>query len=226
MQQCLSHYISSLLHTPYRWYGSLLLVLAAWSLSFVVDKSCTFVEIRSSSTGDTFGRGTQRGQIVPTDSCEAWASYEELELDSNMVWTRTSAALTIVVGALVWIPYLLWLRLYNNNICGSTGRGWVLRLVAAGSCILCAVFQALTHLMVHSELCKDAEEVVVVVDDELVVVYDECSKTTTAYNITFATMGLWVLASFLVLMTPLQNREQQEEKEQDVIQEEQEEEEP
>ena len=83
--------------------------LIGWSFAWIVDKSCAFVVIIgrdevSGSSVDSISRGTQEGQYRPGDTCRPWRRYQNeglLELDSNMIATRVSAALSIVLGAIV-----------------------------------------------------------------------------------------------------------------------------
>lgn len=46
-------------------------------------------------------------------------------------------------------------------------------------------------------MCDEADPVEFLVNGRSVV-YDTCLKSTPAYNMTFATMGLWVIAAILI----------------------------
>jgi len=68
---------------------------------------------------------------------------------------------------------------------------------------LVAGFQAMTHVFVHSQLCKDVELVVVDETTGSEILYDRCSKNTFAYNLTFVTVALGVFTSLLIAFLPL-----------------------
>uniref|UniRef100_A0A7S3DXP9 Uncharacterized protein n=1 Tax=Entomoneis paludosa TaxID=265537 RepID=A0A7S3DXP9_9STRA len=65
-------------------------------------------------------------------------------------------------------------------------------------CVLVAGLQAVTHLMVHSDLCKDVLLTVSDPDTNQLLEFDTCSKDTLAYNMTFATIALWMFAGIIL----------------------------
>ena len=109
--------------------------LIGWSLAWIVDKSCAFVVIigRDEVSGravDSISKGTQEGQYRPGDTCRPWRRYQNegvLELDSNMIVTRVSAALSIVLGAIVIggliVAYLKeWRRVRRMELSKAEGE--------------------------------------------------------------------------------------------------------
>mmetsp|Transcript_7026 Transcript_7026/g.14407 ORF Transcript_7026/g.14407 Transcript_7026/m.14407 type:complete len:201 (+) Transcript_7026:262-864(+) len=166
--------------------------------------------------------------LFPDDSCQPWKDVD-VELDSNMIATRISAALSIVLGFLIWIYTTLvalrWSKcilVTNRSIqqrrcsCFATcliqmTSNRCVKFLVALLALAVAVFQALTHLMVKSDLCEDAEPFEAVVGGRTAV-YDTCEKDTPAYNLTFATMAMWVvLAIFVgVMRIPYASRDEEE----------------
>jgi len=206
-QQCVREKLKNRPRATRWWYASSLSVLTGWILVFLVDKNCNFVEIQttesklgSSSLPLSFGRGTHRGKLLPTDSCRAWGQYDDLDLDLKMVATRTSDSLSIVLLAIV-LATLLFIYFCRPLPC--LGK-WLL----VALCILVSAFQAMTHLMVHSKLCKDVQVLAVDPVNGREVLYDECSKDTMAYNLPFATMALGVVAGLLIAILPLTTEEE------------------
>lgn len=159
---------------------------------WVVDKSCEFIvlPLLNNTTTTTISRGTQQGMLQPGDSCQAWNKYDTLELDSKMIATRVSAALSIVCGAVSLVLCLVWLQWPLR---------WI-RFVGAFLALCVAVFQALTHLMVKSDFCGPLKEFWDNSNDQaLELIFDDCDKATPAYNLTFATMGLYAIAGPLIV---------------------------
>jgi hypothetical protein len=176
-------------------------------------------------------RGTQRGMYNPNDSCQSWgvvAATTTLTLDPYMVAVRVSSALSIVIGFFIWVYILLVsLRLSgciittvtvdnhdNTNTVARRGRCSCLmtcvQRLTNNKCVMfvmaflafcVAVFQALTHLMVHSTLCEESVEqstIEVVLVNGRTAIYDTCLHDTVSYNITFVTMFAWVLSAILI----------------------------
>ena len=165
-------------------------------LVWIVDKSCDFVVLLGRNADgevvDTITRGTQRGMLGPNDVCQNWAQYEELELDTKMVVTRVTAAMSIVLGAVCIFFLFVWLK---------WSRRWIKCLVVVCS-VSISVFQALTHLMVKSDLCEGQDPITSVNEAGQTIVYDECSNSTPTYNITFATIALWLAVAVLAFLLP------------------------
>mmetsp|Transcript_26489 Transcript_26489/g.74125 ORF Transcript_26489/g.74125 Transcript_26489/m.74125 type:complete len:322 (+) Transcript_26489:159-1124(+) len=189
------------------WIGTVLWLVGLWVAAWIVDKSCRFVVIRGRYADEDEGanndaqasadireihRGIQGGMLDADDTqCRAWGKYDDLDLDSKMIGARASAALSIVFGFFCLIIALAWPR-------------WPRRYLKIATSLMAfcvSVFQALTHLMVKSELCKDTSFTHVGSDGRSIV-YDECDNDTPAYNLTFATIGAWLVATALLCSLP------------------------
>ena len=188
------------------WIAVVLCMTIGWALVWVVDKSCEFVTLPALSQQDDgsttttittmvrITRGTQRGMLKPGDACQAWGKYDDLELDPKMVITRVAASMSIVLGAFCLLIMIAWLRV---------SRVWLSRLTALLAFII-AVLQALTHLMVHSDLCEQTTASSETndggddADGE-----DACNRSTVAYKCTYFNMALWLAVAILLLRLPL-----------------------
>lgn len=190
---------------PIQWYAATIVTAASWALSWVVDKSCEFVIVFGTDPNGTIvddaslNRGTQRGQLRPGDSCQAWGTYDDLELSSRVVATRVAASLTIVFGAYILGWLLLWPCLC---CCCCQRRRLSLSRIGSLLALVCAGFQAMTHLIVTSDLCEDSNFTTMSDDGTTEILWNTCDKSTTAYNITFGTIALWVVASILICCIP------------------------
>jgi hypothetical protein len=199
----------SLLHklsqAPIQWYAATIVTMASWTLSWVVGKSCEFVVVFGTDQNGTIvddaslNRGTQGGQLRPGDSCQAWGTYDDLELSSKVVATRIAASLTIVLGALILAWLLLWPCLC---CCCCQRRRLLLSRIGALLALICAGFQAMTHLIVKSDLCEESNFTTTADDGTTELLWNTCDKSTTAYNITFGTITMWVLACILICCIP------------------------
>ena len=207
--------------------------LIGWSLAWIVDKSCAFVIIIgrdevSGSSVDSISRGTQEGQYRPGDTCRPWRRYQNeglLELDSNMIATRVSAALSIVLGAIVIggliVAYLKEWRMVRrssnqeevpsavedsptttSNNTPQKPNMW-LRILACTLSLAIATFQGLTHLMISSELCAGTSFQTTDESTGDVIIWDECAVDTAAYRITFPSIVIWAIAALLLLRLPV-----------------------
>ena len=199
---------SSSRHKSPQAIAAFLCAVVAWSLSWVVDKSCEFVilssrEEDSSAEEDksfpTLSRGIQRGSWQPGDSCQAWGQYNDddnVNLPSRMIVARIAAAITIVFGAFI----MVWTAVTAMQICSCLKETTIVilhRLFALLS-LLCSICQAATHLMVKSDFCEESD-LVIVTSDGMEILFDKCSKDTVAYNITFATIVLWLVPMTVLL---------------------------
>lgn len=215
------------------WYLLLLVTLIAWIISFLIEQSCEFVQIQTSSNNNnnttnvtsndeqlrSFGRGTTRGRWEPDDSCQRWSSHasrvvqsrSEAFLDPAAVAGYAGATISVALGLCV-VGYLIL-----NTCCYSSFPAAFQKWIALPACIILAGLQAMTHAMIHSNvLCKNVHIVVGVGDDtggadggqqsnsdpndgdnREEVVYDTCSNDTTAYRLTYVTIGLWLTAAAL-----------------------------
>ena len=109
--------------------------------------------------------------------------------------------------------------------CIRSGLEWTvtsrsMKIIAIFLSICVAVFQALTHLMVHSSLCEDSEPIEVVFETEgngssQTVIYDTCLHDTVAYTLTFVTMFMWVVLAIMIGFVPLVERRRREEEDGD-----------
>jgi hypothetical protein len=191
-------------HAPIQWYAATIVTIASWALAWVVDKSCEFVIVFGTDPADgtivdSLNRGTQGGQLRPGDSCQAWGKYDELELSSKVVATRVAASLTIVLGAFILAWLLLWPCLC---CCCFQTRRLLLSRICALLAFICAGFQAMTHLIVKSDLCEESNFTTTADNGTTELLWNTCDKSTTAYNITFATIALWVVACILICCIP------------------------
>lgn len=193
----LSDFKKRIRETSSFWPVASIFCLAAFAVRIWIDKDCGFVRLTGTVeypdgttglTNETFYRGTQRGKLLPGDSCTAWAQYDDLELDRNMVITRASAALTIVLGSFV-MAFLLFFP-FSIRLCVRRTIKWTGAIFA----LSCTVFQALTHLMVKSDLCE--RSTLTSTDSHgNTIIWDQCSKKTPTYNATFFTMAAWAVAA-------------------------------
>ena len=175
-------------------------------------------------------RGIQRGMFRPGDTCQAWGKYgndnnlKEDGFDTKMILARISAALSIVFGFFILVLWILigWYSYRNNTNSEGSDEGettpnnhadidtkqqtppnqrsfivvWMHR-VGAFLALTTAVLQALTHAMVKSDFCHARTT-----NDGFKL--EECDKSTAAYNLTFATMGLYVSTCALLCTPPMQ----------------------
>ena len=209
--------------------------LIGWSLAWIVDKSCAFVviigrDVSSGSSVDSISRGTQEGQYRPGDTCRPWRRYQNegvLELDSNMIATRVSAALSIVLGAIVIggliVAYLKeWRRVRRSsnqdevpsavaedsppptsNNTPQKPNIWLRILACLSSLAIIATFQGLTHLMISSELCAGTSFQTIDESTGDEIIWGECVVDTAAYRITFPSIVIWAITALLVLRLPV-----------------------
>ena len=203
-----------------RWILTILISVAAFVGVWIVDKSCEFVRITGHTKEDnseqqeevfSVTRGTQRGMLQPGDECTPWGQYEELEqLDSKMTMTRVSAALSIVFGAIV-ISYLLVTAIQLSSLSSANFQCMKCchypRVITSVLAICISIFQALTHLMISSDLCEGSIDYSIVDDEDKTFVYDDCDRSTPAYNSTFVTIFLWLLVAYLIATLPASNKD-------------------
>lgn len=220
-------------------------LLASWACVWVVNLSCVFVYLTgtfldelenpiSSIEDDAAGpprieRGIDRGQWLPTDSCQNWNRQlddeDDVKFDAKILLARITSAASIGLGFIVWL-YSMMMAISitrakqqnstNHNSQSMTTRsesssekepsmlsscwkvivysGWVQHLSMFLSIIISG-FQAATHLMVKSDFCENADPLTFTFDNGQVAVYDSCEKNTAAYNLTFATMAMFMLGA-------------------------------
>lgn len=188
---CWEFTINRLRLTPWYWYLAVLLTSTAFGFANWINYACNFVVLVSFSDNVTITRGTQGGQLLPLDTCQSWGRYDGLQLDSNMKTVRVSASLTIFLGAFL----LIILGFYPFILCRIAWMRATAKWMAAIFAVLCALFQALTHLMVKSELCLNSNLV-------LSGVY-QCLKDTPPYRATYFTVATYAVSALLITFLPV-----------------------
>ena len=181
------------------WGILFVLTLVGWVLVLMVERSCEYVRIETSDDdkddSSSFGRGLSRGRLEPKDECQGWAQYNDLQLDSQAIMALVAGTTSVLLGAFVW--GYLWI-----TVCCQPFP-WFFQWIIVTTCVVVAGLQALTHTMTKSNLCRDMSVVIVDEGDGTQRVFDTCSKETTAYNLTFATMALYMAAAVLFALVRL-----------------------
>ena len=170
----------------------LLISTTAWIMSIVIERSCDFLEVQTSDGEQSFGRGLTRGKLEPTDSCKDWRQYSGLELDTAAATSFIAALTSVALGAFV-LCYLM------VSVCCQPFPRFFKGIIIA-TCILLAALQGMTQSIYRSAaLCQDVNVVVESEGGGNTFNYNTCSRRTTAYFMTFFTIGLWPTVAGLFL---------------------------
>ena len=166
-------------------------------------------------------RGIHRGHLSPLDNtahddvCTAWSYYKNddndhlMILDTEMVVTRTSSIISVVLGLVVLISLVMnfvaaLCRDDDSNY--SSGRTcfnvtFQVLLILCSICV--AICQLLTHQMSKSELCEGTNIVTSKLDNHdgndfvNLIVWEECDTNTTSYKLTYVTTICWFIIAIL-----------------------------